>query len=512
MGFDRFNVSTRISIGFGALIILSLALAGLGVYQLSDVGGEAGKMNALSANVSRVLDATRRIEAMRRAETRMRIDGGDYDDAKENGAQVQKELADAGQATLSEERRRTYANVAGVLRSHDASLDRFAKMLNVAKEEQATLTARGVAMQEAAHRLREMAHQSNDQASFEITAELEVAAISARVTSVRFQGNPDKAGLANVKAALERIENALDAVKKVASPDVVALIAPVRTALEAYSSDINSFATPKLASLDLYETEMRPQIKSMQEQLDTASRSLKENFDSASADSAAIIASAVSYTHLDVYKRQQLRWRRGRDPQRMCRLLDIPVPRDTAEQSGSPPQNASAGMVARQGREMCSLECRGWRQALKFDGEIEGFGPVDPFRTVNSGKRPHGDPGYPQRVGDNDAVQGLADQDAAFADRGEDRQRIVARVDQEHAGGGARLRPGAADGAFEVRHEADLPSVAHGHESGERQQRGRIAQAHAGWQTQGARGAGTSHPVDHPGAIQRGRWFVTAKA
>ena len=147
-------------------------------------------------------------------------------------------------------------------------------------------------MQEAAHRLREMAHQSNDQASFEITAELEVAAISARVTSVRFQGNPDKAGLANVKAALERIENALDAVKKVASPDVVALIAPVRTALEAYSSDINSFATPKLASLDLYETEMRPQIKSMQEQLDTASRSLKENFDSASADSAAIIASA----------------------------------------------------------------------------------------------------------------------------------------------------------------------------------------------------------------------------
>ena len=56
MGFQKFNVSTRISIGFGALIVLSLALAGVGIYQLSGVGDQTQKMNALSANVSRVLE------------------------------------------------------------------------------------------------------------------------------------------------------------------------------------------------------------------------------------------------------------------------------------------------------------------------------------------------------------------------------------------------------------------------------------------------------------------------
>jgi hypothetical protein len=73
MSFNRFKVRTRIFIGFGALIALSLILAGFGVYQLSRVGSESSKMGALAGNVSRVLDATYRLEAIRRVENRLRL-------------------------------------------------------------------------------------------------------------------------------------------------------------------------------------------------------------------------------------------------------------------------------------------------------------------------------------------------------------------------------------------------------------------------------------------------------
>jgi hypothetical protein len=44
MGFNRLNISTRIFVGFGALIVLSLFLAGFGVYELWGVGIDSGKM------------------------------------------------------------------------------------------------------------------------------------------------------------------------------------------------------------------------------------------------------------------------------------------------------------------------------------------------------------------------------------------------------------------------------------------------------------------------------------
>jgi hypothetical protein len=44
MGFNRLNISTRIFVGFGTLIVLSLFLAGFGVYELWGVGIDSGKM------------------------------------------------------------------------------------------------------------------------------------------------------------------------------------------------------------------------------------------------------------------------------------------------------------------------------------------------------------------------------------------------------------------------------------------------------------------------------------
>src|SRR6266567_2199919 len=129
MGFRRLKVRSRIFIGFGALIVLSLAVAGFGVFQLSGVGGEATKMGGLARNTARVLDATRSLGELRRAELRIHFDGiaRAINEGKDDSATTRKLLTDASQ-TRSEERRRALASVLATLTAHDEEYDRFVQL------------------------------------------------------------------------------------------------------------------------------------------------------------------------------------------------------------------------------------------------------------------------------------------------------------------------------------------------------------------------------------------------
>ena len=68
----RLKVRTRIYLGFAVLVVLSLGIAAFGVYQLSGVSTNVGKMDLLATSTQRVLTITRQLEAIRRAETRHR--------------------------------------------------------------------------------------------------------------------------------------------------------------------------------------------------------------------------------------------------------------------------------------------------------------------------------------------------------------------------------------------------------------------------------------------------------
>ncbi len=293
MGFNRLKIGSRIFAGFGALIALTLIVVGFGVYQLSNVGGVTQTMNRLSVNAWRALESAHALEAMRRAETRMQIDGADQADVIDNAAAARQRLSDLTNLATTEERRLGYAKVLAVLGVHtDESLKRFSQLIKIVGDERAALFTGGDALTTATTRLVEAARATHDTGMAQAASDMNAAVLLVRVANWRFMATTDKTGVATFKTNSDRAHAAIDTLQPLLTPEVAALAAPVRAALVAYESHFNAFAAAKLESVDLYGQTMRPQLKAMQAQLATTMESLKQSFDAASISSVAIIASS----------------------------------------------------------------------------------------------------------------------------------------------------------------------------------------------------------------------------
>ncbi|HEY1934630.1 MAG TPA: methyl-accepting chemotaxis protein [Acetobacteraceae bacterium] len=292
MGLAQLRVRTRIYLGFGALVVLSLGIAVFGVYQLSGIDTSVGKMDALAANTQRVLTVTRLLQAVGQAETQYLADADPaaVKAAKEDAGRVDGLLTESAQATLSEQRRSTYRAAQDALRAHLEKLDQFDRLGATWLAQRATLFTGGDALTAAAGRLVEAARATHDPAMSESAANVEAAVLLVRVANWRFMATLDKAGPATFKTNAARADAAIGALQRTAKPDVAALTGPVRTALTAYMDGFAAFSTARLAAGTLYQEQMRPQLLAMQTQLDGAVTSLAQGF----ADSRGAAEGTVS--------------------------------------------------------------------------------------------------------------------------------------------------------------------------------------------------------------------------
>jgi len=194
--------------------------------------------------------------------------------------------------TASEERRRAYQGVLDVLDTHDAALGRFRQLTKTAMEQRTALLADGVVLTAATNPLVAAAQASHDAAMSEATTNVKDAVLGLRMAVLRFMVTLDARDLATAKTTMERARTALASLQREASPDVAVLVAPLNAALAGYDTNFNGFSAAKLAAEGLFEQQMRPQIQTMQDQLDTAVTSLRQTFDAASKHSVSTIASA----------------------------------------------------------------------------------------------------------------------------------------------------------------------------------------------------------------------------
>jgi methyl-accepting chemotaxis protein len=288
----RFKVRTRIYLGFGILVVLSVAFAAFGFYQFSSVGRNVGAMDALAGNTQRVLTLTRQLETMRRADIRYLFTAEDaaIKEARDAAGRADALLTDAAVATLSEERLRTYHAVQDNLRTNVNDLDQLGKLTTTWLAERAKLFSGGDALTAATDKLAAAARVSANDAAANAADQVERAVLLVRIANWRFMATEDKGGGATFKTNLANARSALAAMQSAATPAVTQLISPVQTALGAYDAAFAGYSTAKLAAETLYNDQMKPEIIGMQQRLDGAAESLTRNFE----DSRAVALGTVS--------------------------------------------------------------------------------------------------------------------------------------------------------------------------------------------------------------------------
>src|SRR5262249_8715780 len=109
----RLRITSRIYLGFGALILIGLGVAGFGSVKLREIGSQVDHMMQVSESGARNLQERRLIETMRRTKQLFKSEGDETaiaEFAKAKSAAIDL-LAASAKATLSDERRRLYESV-----------------------------------------------------------------------------------------------------------------------------------------------------------------------------------------------------------------------------------------------------------------------------------------------------------------------------------------------------------------------------------------------------------------
>ena len=294
MGLNRLKVRTRIYLGFAALVAAGLCVAASGIYQMSGVGEQVGKMTSVAANSRLVLEASGRLEAMRRAENRYRLDAdpGALKDIRASGAATLALLTEADRVTASDERRGIYHAVQDALHGHEGTVDQFIQASVEAASQRTKLFSGGDALSAATNYLLDTARAENNPSLSEIAVDVDTAVLLTRVANGRFLATDDPAGPETFKTDSANASKALGRYEAAAPAEVKPFIAPVQAALGVYVAAFQAYAIARQKSVEIADGQMRPQILAMQQKLDVAEKSLANDLAASKTETLATVSNA----------------------------------------------------------------------------------------------------------------------------------------------------------------------------------------------------------------------------
>lgn len=295
MRLVRLRVRTRIFLGFGVLVVLSIGAALFGMQRSVGIGTTVGNLDRLAANSQRVLKATRNLQEIGQGETLYLSEASDTSlkSAKDNALRLDNLLNESLAAAHSETRQRTYHAVQDALREHDADLNRFAQFGTAWLAARGRLFSGGDALTAAANHLTEAARLADDAKVLDAAARIDSGVLLVRVANWRFMATLDRAGPATFTTSAEHARAGIAALKSLANPELNRLTAPVESALTSYEADFQAFAKARLAAETLYNDKLHPGILGMQELLDNVTASLAQDFAASRGETEQTISGVV---------------------------------------------------------------------------------------------------------------------------------------------------------------------------------------------------------------------------
>jgi methyl-accepting chemotaxis protein len=295
VSLNRFRITARIYSGFGVLVALGLALALFAIWQFAATGGQVGSLVTTADHTARIIKVTRLLETVNRAGLRYQTKGDEamvkeFSDAH---AQVSDLLALSVKDALSEERRRTYQEMTGTLVAFKGEFEQLVQLSNAVRTSTAALSKIGGEVVGATSQAVKLGRASDDTAVNAAVRDLEVAVLTARLTSARFSIFKTADIIDQFHAAVGAVDKALAAASAVAAdPALAQSIAQAKTSFAAYAKTTAEMADAVLKSEQLYEKTMAPQIATMQQQLAMAETSMVSDFHGTTAATEAKLATA----------------------------------------------------------------------------------------------------------------------------------------------------------------------------------------------------------------------------
>ncbi len=292
---NRLRVRTRIYLGFGLLVALTLGVAGFGIYQVSGVGNQARLMTDMSVNMRRVLTIARLVEAISGAETRYRTEptAATLDLQQTSRAQAETLLKQSMAATASPAERSSYGAILALLKSHDDIFARYRQSASTASDNRAALLSGGDQLTTDTEQLFTATGQASlPQPVLDAAATLERTMLLVRVASWRYLATFDPQGPAAFAASVKAAEASILHQNHLAPPSIKALVGQVDGDLSTYSQAFSDFSDARTSSDAIYSGELLPQIATIERQLEQVETALTDRFDAASHRSGAIVRRA----------------------------------------------------------------------------------------------------------------------------------------------------------------------------------------------------------------------------
>ena len=288
------TIRTRLYAGFITVVAISLGVAAFGSIQLTNVKTEVTRLDIMANNLSRVLTSAGHIEAMRRAETRYRLDGDESarKEVEERLAAATSLLTEAVTTSLSEDRRQAYAGVRSWLVGHRGLNEQFVKSTQVTQAAQKQLFSGGDHLTAATTRLMETS--ANSEPSVAVAAgKINAAVLLVCAANWRFMATHDQNGPATFTKNVELANASIAVFEKVGSPAEQALLQPIRISLEAYAAAFRVYSEAELRNIEIYHNQLRAGIIAMQGTLGVAETSLRAGFAEEGKNTQALMSRAA---------------------------------------------------------------------------------------------------------------------------------------------------------------------------------------------------------------------------
>ncbi len=311
----RLKVKARIYLGFSVPILLAVAVTVFGITQFSAVGDYNREAKVLAGAMRRSLEASQRLEGLRRAETHYRLDA-DEDSLKERNeaeTRVKTLLASAAQDDPS----LRLADLLAALRAHSESFSHLVKLTEEVNAANKRLDVDGRDLTITTSTLVRVARASNDPAILDVANEIDRLSLVARLTNWRFQALYDPKGPAAFNKDSDRTRAAIAKLTTGAERELQSSSAAVATAFDAYARSFHDMATATLESIAIDEKELVPQIVAMQTRLAAVGSTLVSRSDRSDEQNARMIdrASTIQQVLARTRPRHRCRPRMGDRPQ-----------------------------------------------------------------------------------------------------------------------------------------------------------------------------------------------------